>query len=408
MRNVTTMAPAVVWRCPVVPLVAMVVLLKTVTGFLDRQVGKVECFSRSRGGRRERYICSSSISTKSDHDGIRQATFTIYYNDVYEVKLPLNHRFPMEKYRKVRLKVQDYVNNLLSADASAVRCEFRKSPLVSMEDLAMTHDPKYIQRFLTGDQTELELRNVGFPWSPAGVDRALSSTGGTVAAACTAVQRWIPGSTSLVPWSAHVAGGTHHAFYDRGEGFCVFSDIAVAANVVLQRFPDRIKRILILDLDVHQGNGNSVLFQDRADVFTFSMHCEANYFSEKRQSDLDVELPVDCDDETYLVALNYWLDHLRKRGKFDLIFFQAGVDVLGDDRLGRMALTQDGVSRRNEMVYDFAHDLGVPLVITMGGGYPKDVDWDPILAAHANVYIQAHKFLGRQSLVSTETAAALI
>jgi acetoin utilization deacetylase AcuC-like enzyme len=170
----------------------------------------------------------------------------------------------------------------------------------------------------------------------------------------------------------------------------------VAANVVLQEFPT-IQRILILDLDVHQGNGNAVLFQNNPNVLTVSMHCKANYFSAKQTSDLDIELPADCDDDTYLITLKHWLSRLkREAGQFDLIFFQAGVDVLQHDRLGRMNLTHRGVRRRNELVFEFAQDT--PLVITMGGGYPKSEDWAPILEAHANVYIQAHQFLARQVL----------
>ena len=273
-----------------------------------------------------------------------------------------------------------------------VDCHFTVSPLASIEDLSTTHSSDYIQRFMTGDQTQQELRNVGFPWSLESVQRAQSSVGGTVAAACAAIEASLRRSDNLT-WGAHIAGGTHHAFYDRGEGFSVFSDIAVAANVALQRYPDKIRRILIVDLDVHQGNGNAVLFQGRPEVVTFSMQCKANYFSEKQDSDLDIELPVDCTDETYLATLNFWLKRFRQELDFDLIFFQAGVDVLEHDRLGRLALSHKGVRRRNEMVFDFARDSKVPLVITMGGGYPRNKDWAPILEAHTDVYVGAFEYL---------------
>jgi acetoin utilization deacetylase AcuC-like enzyme len=221
--------------------------------------------------------------------------------------------------------------------------------------------------------------------------------GGTVAAAvsvCDALRQY---PTAAPVWAAHVAAGTHHAFYDYGEGFCVFSDIAVAANVVLERYPHVIRRILIIDLDVHQGNGNAVLFQGRTDVMTFSMHCEANYFSPREKSDLDIELPVNCTDETYLVILRHWLKQIDAQGgDFDLVFFQSGVDVLKEDRLGRMNLTSNGVKRRNELVFDFVRARNLPLVITMGGGYPARDDWQPILEAHANVYFQAHQYLATQ------------
>jgi acetoin utilization deacetylase AcuC-like enzyme len=333
----------------------------------------------------------------SSSEGIskpRQPFFPIYYNDVYEMPLPPNHRFPMGKYGQVRKLVQQWLVDLPLDQQGKVRHEFRVSPLATIDELATTHGRDYIHRFMTGDQSEAERRNVGFPWSEEGVKRSLSSVGGTVAAACSVCEEWRDNRSEIPPWGAHVAGGTHHAFYDRGEGFCIFSDIAVAANVVLQRYPDLVQRILIVDLDVHQGNGNAVLFQDRPEVFTFSIHCRSNYFSEKQKSDLDIELPAECSDETYLSTLNHWLARIKKEaGPFDLIFFQAGVDVLKEDRLGRMALTPVGVQRRNKLVFEFAEDLDVPMVITMGGGYPRTKDWTPIIDAHANVYFQAHQFL---------------
>jgi acetoin utilization deacetylase AcuC-like enzyme len=326
--------------------------------------------------------------------------FPIYYNDVYEVALPPAHRFPMEKYRQVRELVQHGIQLRSDSGEAELDCELRMSPLVSVADLTLTHSPEYVARFIAGDLSADEIRNVGFPWSPSGVDRALSSVGGTVAAAVALCQemkeRQSYVSTRLSPcWSAHVAGGTHHAFYDRGEGFCVFSDIAVAANVILKRFPDLVKRILVIDLDVHQGNGNAALFQNRQDVFTFSIHCSANYFSEKQDSDLDIELPPDCNDETYLLTLQHWLKQIRNNaGKFDFIFFQAGVDVHEEDRLGRMNLSSEGIRRRNRMVFNFArYEADAPMVITMGGGYPRTNDWNVILDAHANVYLQAYDFL---------------
>lgn len=277
--------------------------------------------------------------------------------------------------------------------------EFCISPVATIEELTTTHSHDYVQKVMTGNLTEKEQRNVGFPWSEANVKRSTSSVGGTLAAASyvckTHTMADRNSKTYFAPWAAHVAGGTHHAFHDYGEGFCVFSDIAVAANVILQRFPE-MKTILILDLDVHQGNGNAVLFQGKPEVVTFSMHCNANYFSEKQFSDVDVELPPDCTDQTYLMTLNHWLNRIkRESGPYDLVFFQAGVDILKDDRLGRMSITQKGVNRRNQLVYDFASELNVPFVITMGGGYPRTHDWSPILEAHSNVYVQAHQHLSR-------------
>ena len=165
-----------------------------------------------------------------------------------------------------------------------------------------------------------------------------------------------------------------------------------------------MQNVLILDLDVHQGNGNAVLFQNRSNVTTFSIQCEGNYFSQKEESDLDIELPIGCNDATYLATLNHWLNTIRRHSrtatdnKLDLIFYQAGVDILDDDRLGRMSISQDGVKRRNDMVYNFAYDLNIPLVVCMGGGYPRTDDWTPILEAHSSVYLQAHEFLASRGL----------
>ena len=296
------------------------------------------------------------------------------------------------------------------------------------------------------------------------MNRTLSSVGGTVAAACAAWEEYVcrheflqermqqsqtqPQQQFLnernihLCWSAHVAGGTHHAFSNYGEGFCIFSDIAVAANVLLQKYslssfqnsqPLSIRRILIIDLDVHQGNGNAALFHGNKYVWTFSMHCRGNYFSKKETSDLDVELPVGCEDETYLTTLRHWLKQIERypfdeqknveidehkmsvqngednfmengtiskashtmnqKKPFDLIFYQAGVDIHHKDRLGRLSITDTGISRRNALVFDFAHRIQAPLVICMGGGYPKGEDWTPILDAHVGVYWEAHQFL---------------
>jgi len=221
------------------------------------------CYSEAPASSDQARIFSASSPSPS----ASRPFFSIFYNDVYEVKLPPNHRFPMEKYRKVRERVQRGLLDAQQNTAMMVDCELRVSPLASVEELATTHSRDYIQRFMTGDQTEDELRNVGFPWSTSGVQRAQSSVGGTVAAAVAVCEeREQQRRDPKLCWGAHIAGGTHHAFYDRGEGFCVFSDIACAANVVLERFPKTVRRILILDLDVHQGV--SLCF-DSAVIFLF-------------------------------------------------------------------------------------------------------------------------------------------
>jgi len=355
----------------------------------------------------------NAIDSGEDYSASEIIQFPIFYNDVYEVDLPPNHRFPMKKYRQVREIVQKQINTFTKSGSQPnVFADFHVSPLATQDELSTTHSPHYIDRYLNANLTSRELRNIGFPWSPAGVNRTLSSVGGTIAAARTVCERLnlrkskqeserninsnnqiICNEKSMPAWSAHVAGGTHHAFYDYGEGFCIFSDIAVAANVILREFPHVVRNILIIDLDVHQGNGNAKLFQGRDDVFTFSVHCEHNLFSAEEKSDLDIGLPAGCTDTTYTQTLNHWLNVFDKnQDKYDVIFFQAGVDVIDEDRLGKMNLSKEGLRRRNQMVYEFARRTKKGLIITMGGGYPMS-DWNPILDAHADVYLGAYHFL---------------
>ena len=207
------------------------------------------------------------------------APITFFYNDVYDVQLPDNHKFPMHKYRYVRESLQrEY--------AESPFVHFQVSPLATREELISTHCPHYVQRFISGDMNISENRRVGFPWSLAGVQRSTSSVGGTVEAMRSVLMSF--GEPNSPRASGHIAGGTHHAFFDHGEGFCVFSDIAVAANLAITEYQKVVKKILIVDLDVHQGNGNAALFSSSDNVFTFSMHCKENLFSAKQSSDVDV------------------------------------------------------------------------------------------------------------------------
>jgi len=301
----------------------------------------------------------------------------LFYNDIFEVPLPPGHRFPMRKYRDVRLKLQGEFSHDL----------FAASPLATREELETTHCPGYIDRFLSGQQTEKEIRAVGFPWSLPGTKRALSSVGGTVAAMRTVC------SSAGVLFAAHIAGGTHHAFFDYGEGFCVFSDIAVAANLALQENPKTIRKVVIIDLDVHQGNGNAKLFEHRPEVFTFSMHCGANLFSKREVSDMDIELDSDTGDAEYLALLERHIPFLMDAVKPDLIFFQAGVDIYQGDRLGKLAISREGIKRRNDIVLSAAKAVNKPLVLTMGGGYPRSDDplsdnFTSVIDAHCDCYRQ--------------------
>jgi len=314
-----------------------------------------------------------------------------YYNDPYEYPLPAGHRFPMEKYRIVRERLE---RDITSA-------EFRVSPLVSHEDLLTTHDASYVRRFLDGELSAAENRRIGFPWSVDGVRRALSSTGGTVAAArCVAEalrsrQEQRNDGASKFAVAGHIAGGTHHARADAGAGFCVFSDIAVATNVLRRDFADVCRRVLIVDLDVHQGDGNAVIFADDPGVFTFSLHAADNvaWQAERVASDCDVALATGAGDDTYLRMLRAYLPLLRRVAP-DVVFYQAGVDPSEHDRLGKLNVTRRGLRRRNDLVFETCRRLDVPVVVTMGGGYPRDLDpaspaYQEIVHAHVDVYAGA-------------------
>lgn len=300
-----------------------------------------------------------------------------FYSDHEEVQLPEGHRFPMDKYRKTRL--------MLESDASLSEIvTLRPSPLASYEELTRVHDPEYVRRVTMGELSEKEVRATGFPWSPQMVRRSYASTGGTVSAmhAVMLGRRQVAG---------HVAGGTHHAFQGHGEGFCVFNDIAVAAAAALLDYGDSCHvaaPVLVLDLDVHQGNGTAKLFESNDSVITFSMHGANNYpWRTKMKSNYDVEFADNTEDDEYLDSLKKWLPRLFDTHNPSLVFFQAGVDALKEDTFGRLSMTRQGLLSRNHLVYSYCMERSVPLVLTMGGGYSKPSDAS--ILAHADVYRSA-------------------
>lgn len=237
-----------------------------------------------------------------------------FYNDIYDVKLPKTNSFPMEKYRIVRQALQRELRGSAT---------FIESPLATLQDLCAVHDADYVRRFLDNELSTLENRRIGFPWSVESVDRSLSSTGGTVAATHAVCGEDGP------RYAGHIAGGTHHAYGGHGEGYCVFNDIAVAAAVALRDYPRRVRRVLITDLDVHQGNGSAHIWAGDDRVTTYSQHCSGNIFSRREVSDLDVEVRPGAGDAEYLEALEAHLPALWEQVQPDLCFFQAGVDVHG-------------------------------------------------------------------------------
>ncbi|TAG73570.1 MAG: histone deacetylase [Burkholderiales bacterium] len=274
-----------------------------------------------------------------------------FYTDQFVLPLPTGHRFPMAKYQMLRESVQMFAPySLLEA------------PAATNDELALAHDPAYIDRMIHGGLSTQEIRAIGFPWSPYMAERARRSAGATVAALKSALTH----SAAI-----NLAGGTHHAFRDHGEGFCCFNDAAVAARVI-QR-DHGISRVLICDLDVHQGNGTASIFAEDNSVFTFSIHGERNYPVRKERSDLDIELPDGCGDASYLDTLSEVLPSIIARFAPNAIIYLAGADPFEGDRLGRLKLTKSGLRQRDEFVLKTARDLGIPIAVTMAGGYAHDL-----------------------------------
>lgn len=241
------------------------------------------------------------------------------------------------------------------------------------EVILLTHDAEYLRRLRNGEMSKREMREIGFPYSLQLIEREVSIMYGTVQAALFALEHGI---------AFNVAGGTHHAFADRGEGFCIFNDIAVGANYLLRE--GKARQILVIDLDVHQGNGTAALFADEKRVSTFSMHGKNNYPMRKEKSDLDVPLEDGTTDGQYLPLLEEVVYKLIDKVKPDFIFYQSGVDVLETDQLGRMKLTKAGCKERDYIVLTAAHKHGIPLTAVMGGGYSRKVA--DVVDAHCNLY----------------------
>ena len=256
----------------------------------------------------------------------------------------------MDKYRKVRDKL-----------AGDRRLNLRRSELAARESLLRVHSSDYVDNFLAGTLDARIMRRIGFPWSPELVTRTLASAGGTLLATQEAVETGFGGT---------LAGGTHHAFRNEGAGFCVFNDLATAIGWA--REVAGICRSAVIDLDVHQGDGTAAIFEGSGEVFTLSLHGAQNFPFRKQKSTLDVPLPDGTGDEEYLRSLVLALEQVWDFGP-DIVFYQAGVDTLGSDRLGRLSLTLSGLSRRDQLVIAEAKNRSVPLVITIGGGYAKPI-----------------------------------
>jgi len=291
---------------------------------------------------------------------------TLFYTDQYVIALPEGHKFPMGKYRMAR--------EMLERDGVF---RFEAAPLAEIEDIEGIHDREYVRQFINGELPAAAMRKIGFPWSEALVKRTLASVGGTLAATEEALSRG---------WGGTLAGGTHHAFAAEGSGFCVFNDIAIA--IAKLRSERRIQRTAVIDLDVHQGDGTASIFQNEPNVMTLSVHCKNNFPLRKQRSTIDVELDAGVGDDEYLETLAKILPRVWEFEP-EIVFYQSGVDGLKSDRLGHLKLSHEGLKERDRMVMSAGRERGLPVVITMGGGYS-----DPVALAaeaHANTFRMAHE-----------------
>lgn len=295
----------------------------------------------------------------------------VFYADHFVLPLPPGHRFPMGKYRRLRERV---------AQAPAGWFDAREAVPASDGELALAHSPSYVSGVVEGLLEPAHQREIGFPWTPQMVERSRRSVGATIAAGRAALAEGV---------AANLAGGTHHASADRGGGYCVFNDVAVAARLmqaewhrdgsigIARRPGRRLLRVLVVDLDVHQGNGTASIFRDDPSVFTFSMHGEKNFPFRKVSGDLDIDLPDGCGDAQYLSALDAGFDEIWRRHREhppELAFYLAGADPHEGDRLGRLRLSMEGLAERDRRVFDVLRDRQIPVAVSMAGGYGRDIE----------------------------------
>jgi len=315
-----------------------------------------------------------------------------FYADNFVLPLPDGHRFPMRKYSLLRERV---VNELPAV-------QMAQAPAASDGELALAHTPAYIDAITHGTLPAPGQREIGFPWSPGMSERARRSAGATVAAARIALG--LAAGSRPEGIAANLAGGTHHAYAHKGGGFCVFNDSAVAARLMQaewarqHRPAKRPLQVAVIDLDVHQGNGTASIFARDASVFTLSLHGEKNFPFRKESSDLDVELPDGCLDAPYLQALELALDEMDRRFNPGLVLYLAGADPFEGDRLGRLALSFDGLEARDRRVFDWAWQRRIPLAFSMAGGYGVNID--ETVQVQMNTYRVALEYWRKWKLAS--------
>ena len=279
----------------------------------------------------------------------------IFYTDSFAIPLPQDHSFPIGKYALLRNRIE-------------------RSPLFSAQDLCLpraatdieicrSHDPDYLRRLQQGQLTDKEIRRIGLPWSLELVERARRSAGATVEACFAALDDGV---------AVHLGGGTHHAFNHQGQGYCIFNDSVIAVRAL--QADTHIKRVLILDCDVHQGNGTAALLQTDSTTFTFSIHGKNNFPFRKEKSDLDIALDDGADDRVYLDALKKGVRASLKQARADAVIYLAGADPYTEDRFGRLNLSQEGLAKRDRLVLQYCQDAGLPVAVTMAGGYAPNIE----------------------------------
>ena len=349
----------------------------------------------SRSARRSLSESHSSPNTNNKPNSDLDTSYLpLYAADWARVDLPPGHRFPMEKYLLTREAIEKESPDFL-------KYSMRFSPTARKEDVLLVHDKEYVERVLTQKLTREEARTIGFPMSEQSdgyaskflsedetkrgeqhVTRSLASTGGTIKMTRDVLEHGFM-------WAGQLAGGTHHAFAGHGEGFCVFNDIACAVRVAQRDYEELFegedRNVLIVDLDVHQGNGTAKIFENDKNIITYSIHGDRNYpWKTRMLSDYDIALPDDCEDEEYLNALETSLPKVFEKHKPFLVYFQAGVDALKADSFGRLSMTREGLRRRNNLVLALCVEHDCKLVTTMGGGYAKPIERS--IECHSDVF----------------------
>lgn len=294
-----------------------------------------------------------------------------FYSDTFDFPLPQNHRFPLRKYSRLRERV--LAEGLVESEDLCV------PPGATDLQLLRAHTHSYLQRVVEGTLTSKEVRRIGFPWSAELVERSRRSVGGSLAASHAALNEGI---------GANLAGGTHHAHAAWGSGFCVFNDVAVAALDLLERRAN--ESIVIIDCDVHQGDGTAAIFAEEARVYTFSIHGASNFPFRKTASDLDIALPDRTADEPYLQALESGLVRALEESKASFAFYLAGADPYLADSFGRLSLTKLGLRQRDQLVFDYCQRAGLPLAVVMAGGYAPDIE--DIVDIHLETIRQAARY----------------